>query len=213
VSGRRWTQRQLEILHLEYPNRSTAHVARRVGHTLSSTYQYARRLGLRKSAAYLASEASGQLRKGSQAGSAHRFTKGHQTWNKGLSVDIGGKETRFAKGHMPQTWRPLGSERIDTDGILWRKVSDTRNKRIDWQAVHVLIWEAANGPLPRGKFVIFADRNQRNFDPANLLAVTRAENMQRNTCHRYPKEVARLIQLKGALQRQINKRERSEKQD
>lgn len=74
-----------------------------------------------------------------------------------------------------------------------------------------MIWEAEHGPLPAGKFVVFADRNQKNFDPSNLVAVTRSENMRRNTYHRYPKEVARLIQLRGALNRQIHKRERHAK--
>lgn len=38
--------------------------------------------------------------------------------------------------------------------------------------------------------------------------------MRRNSYHtRYPKEIGLVIQLKGALQRQINKRERDAKQD
>lgn len=212
MSGGRWTRRELTTLRRMYSDTPTNRIARRLRRSLSSTYQRARIEGLSKSAEYLASDVSGRLNKFSAAGRVYRFRKGHKTWNKGLSVDIGGKETRFSKGHRPQTWRPVGSERIDRDGILWRKVSDTR-KRTDWKAVHVMAWEALNGPLPRGKFVVFADRNQRNFAPSNLLAVTRAENMQRNTCHRYPKEIARLIQLRGALNRQINKRERHAEQD
>jgi hypothetical protein len=40
-----------------------------------------------------------------------------------------------------------------------------------------------------------------------LELISRAENMRRNSYHtRYPKEVAQLIQLRGALNRQINKR-------
>lgn len=201
------------ILRREYPHKPTTRVARKLRRSLSATYQRARIEGLSKSSAYLASVDSGRLRAMDARGRAYRFQKGHKTWNKGLSVDIGGKETRFQTGHRPQTWRPIGSERIDRDGILWRKVSDTRDKRADWKAVHVLVWEAEHGPLPVGKFVVFADRDRRNFDPSNLLAVTRAENMRRNTYHRYPKEVARLIQLRGALNRQINKRERHAQQN
>lgn len=143
-----------------------------------------------------------------------RFQKGNRAWNTGLHIDNGAKVSQFTKGHMPQTWRPVGSERTDRDGILWRKVSDTRDKRTDWKAVHVMAWEAANGPLPRGKFVIFADRDRTNFTPQNLLAVTRKENMRRNSYHtNYPKSVALVIQLRGALNRQINKRERHAKHD
>lgn len=206
-----WTTKQLTILRREYPHRHTERVARMVRHSLSATYQRALKEGLRKTAVYLAGIDSGRLSKLNQKGRAYRFQKGHKTWNKGLSVDIGGEATRFQAGHRPQTWRPIGSERIDRDGILWRKVSDTRDRRSDWKAVHVMIWEAEHGPLPAGKFVVFADRNQKNFDPSNLVAVTRSENMRRNTYHRYPKEVARLIQLRGALNRQIHKRERHAK--
>jgi hypothetical protein len=77
----------------------------------------------------------------------------------------------------------------------------------------VLTWEAVHGPLPIGKIVIFSDHDRRNFALSNLLAVTRAEHMRRITYHRYPKELARLIQLRGALNRQINKRERNAQQD
>lgn len=209
MSGRNWTKREVAILRREYPHRSTARVARKLRRSVKAVYLRAHFEGLTKTAVYLSSDQSGRLSKLDQRGRAYRFQKGHKTWNKGLSVDIGGKETRFRKGHMPQTWRPVGSERIDSDGILWRKVNDTRDKAADWRPVHVLIWESAHGPLPRGRFVVFADRNRRNFAVSNLISVTRAENMQRNTCHRYPKAVARLIQLRGALNRQINKRERN----
>ena len=36
--------------------------------------------------------------------------------------------------------------------------------------------------------------------------ISLAENMRRNSCHQYGKEIARLIQLRGAVSRQINKR-------
>lgn len=64
-----------------------------------------------------------------------------------------------------------------------------------------------NGPLPAGYIVVFADRNNRNFAPSNLEAVTRAENMRRNSyLTRYPKDVADLIRMRGVLNRKINNR-------
>ena len=209
---RKWTVRELRLLRRDYPNKPTSRTARALGRSLTATYQRALIEGLSKSAAYLASDASGRLNKLSETGRVYRFRKGHKTWNKGLHIDNGGKVSQFTMGHRPQTWRPVGSERTDRDGILWRKVRDTRS-RSDWKAVHVIAWEAANGPLPPGKFVIFADGDHGNFDPPNLIAVTRAENMRRNTYHRYPKAVANLIQLRGALNRQINKRERNGQHD
>jgi hypothetical protein len=37
------------------------------------------------------------------------------------------------------------------------------------------IWEAANGPVPEGHAVIFADGDKQNFAPENLLLVSRVE--------------------------------------
>lgn len=210
---RTWTPYEIRVLRREYPHRPTKEIAAKIGRSLSSVYNAVFIHGLKKTPEYLAGDHSGRISKLTDAGKVHRFSKGHATWNKGMrGLQIGGEKTRFAKGRLPHNHRPIGSEREDRDGILWRKVSDTRRKS-DWKAVHVIEWERANGPLPIGKVVIFADGNRRNFDPRNLLAVTRPELMRRNTVHRYPKEIARLVQLRGALNRQIRKRERDAKQN
>jgi HNH endonuclease len=209
-----WTASQLAVLRREYADRQTAEVARLVGHTLSSTYRTAYRLGLHKSEAYLASPAAGRL-DGVQ-GASHRFTKGHASWNKGTHWKAGGRspETQFKPGARPHTWRPIGSERVNDDGIRQRKISDTGYPPRDWKSIHVLIWEAANGPVPRGHIVVFKDRNREHLVLENFELVTRQELMRRNSYHtRYPKDIGLVIQLKGALQRQINKRERDAKQD
>lgn len=214
LNRQRWTADQLEILRREYSDRSTADVARLVGHTLKSTYQTAGRLGLRKSEAFLSSPAAGRL--DGVRGTSHRFSKGHTTWNKGTNWTAGGRSavTRFKPGNKPHTWRPIGSERITDDGIRQRKISDTGYPPRDWKAIHVSMWEAENGQVPRNHIVVFRDRNRENLVLENFELVTRQELMRRNSVHtRYPKEIAVVIQLKGALQRQINKRERSAKQD
>jgi len=211
----RWTKRQLATLRREYPRRSCAEVARLVGHSVTSTYQKARLQGLRKSAAFLASAASGRLRPGDTRGLSGRFRRGLAPWNKGKHWVAGGRSplTRFKKGNRPHTWRPIGTERVNADGILQRKVTDTGYPPADWKAVHALIWEEANGPVPPGHVVVFKGKDKR-IALENLELVSRQELMRRNSYHtRYPKEIALAIQLRGALMRQINKRERDAKQD
>jgi hypothetical protein len=209
----KWTPEQLAELRRIYPDRTAEDCARALGRSVSSIRNAAFLNGLNKSSQFLNSERSGRISDLTRFGRAYRFPKGHATWNRGMKgLDIGGKQTRFKAGDMPHNHRTVGSERVDRDGILWRKATDTRRKS-DWKAVHVIEWEKVNGALPSGKVVIFADGNRRNFDPSNLLAVTRGELMQRNTVHRYPKEIARLVQLRGVLNRQIRKRERDAKQD
>lgn len=212
-----WTKQQLAILRKEYPRRTAADVSKLCGHSTSSVHQAAIRFGIRKSAEFLASPASGRLHKGDSRGMSGRFGAGHETWNKGAKGwKAGGRsaQTRFRPGNRPHTWRPIGTERVTFDGILQRKMTETGNPPKDWKAVHVMVWEETNGPVPRGHIVVFKDGNRQRIELENLELVTRPELMRRNSYHnRYPKEVGLAIQLRGALMRQINKRERDAKQD
>lgn len=49
-----------------------------------------------------------------------------------------------------------------------------------WKGKHILIWEELHGPVPKGHAVIFADGNNRNFDPENLLLVSRKQLVRMN---------------------------------
>lgn len=68
---------------------------------------------------------------------------------------------------------PVGSER-ERKGYVYVKVAESPSAgqaRDNWRPKGVVEWERANGPLPDGHVVMFADRNTRNFDPPNLVAV------------------------------------------
>lgn len=221
MNRRPWTKRELAVLRREYPHRQTKLIATKLGRSASTTYQKAIKLGLRKSAEYLASPAARRL--DGKIGSAHRFTKGHQTWNKGTHWTAGGRsaETRFKPGQLSgrarQLLKPLGALRTNKDGYLERKVTTEGRGAQRWKSAHRLVWEAANGPVPPGHVVVFKPgRRTAKLDEIELDGldlVTRQELMRRNTLHRYPKEIARLIQLRGALNRQINKRVSHAEQD
>jgi hypothetical protein len=92
-----------------------------------------------------------------------RFRPGHAPVTKGVK--------RFKKGVMPWNYLPVGSERINGDGYVDVKIADPKT----WRAKHLLIWEAANGHVPEGHAVMFADGNRLNLEPGNLLLVTKAE--------------------------------------
>lgn len=109
------------------------------------------------------------------SGTTGRFEPGIIPWNKGMKgVNFGGKETWFKKGTRPANWVPIGSERVNTDGYVDVKVADGQNQK-NWKGKHILIWEERNGPVPLGHAIIFGDGNNRNFDPENLLLVSRAQ--------------------------------------
>lgn len=196
-----WTGEMKAIVAKLYPDTPTADVARRLGVSESSVYNQAAVLGIRKSAAYLASPAACRLRRGGKP------------WNTGMKgLQIGGVGTRFQPGHVggraAEVYQPIGSERITRDGYLERKIHDGLPRQSRWRAVHLLLWEEANGRVPPGHAVAFRDGDKRNLNLDNLHLVSRADLMRRNSCHNYGPEIARLVQLKSAIARQINKREK-----
>lgn len=217
-----WTTAMIEHLVRLYQDTPTSEIAIQLGTTTKRVYSKAAQLGLKKSAAYLAGPASGRLRGGHQVGAKHRFQPGHPSWNKGMKgLDIGCKETRFKKGHRGgkalEVYQPIGAERLSKDGYLQRKINDDMPLQKRWRSVHCILWESINGPLPPGHAIVFKDGDKKNIAIGNLELVTRGELMRRNSYHaNYPKEVAQLIQLRGALNRKIHnilKKETDEQRD
>lgn len=213
-----WTPAEVSLLRSMYPECHTADVAALLGKTLPAVYNQAFMSGLKKSAEYLASDTAcrGQKGRADQRLRASQFTKGFTPWNKGRKGVNGVSATRFRKGNMPQTWRPVGSIRIERDGPMV-KISDTRNKAVDWRPVRELVWESANGAIPAGRIVTFKPGMHTN-SPDQITAdklelVDRAELARRNHPSVRNPEIARLIQLKGAITRQVNRiaREAQEK--
>lgn len=206
---RYWTEAELQQLRDLYPDTPTAEIARLTGRLVGSVYQKALSIGLRKSASYLSSVAACRLRQGDEVGKEFRFQKGHASWNKGRKGwTPGGASiaTRFQEGHRPHTWRPVGTERINADGYRDRKISDTGYPPRDWRGVHLLLWEEHHGPVPAGHAVVFRNGNKADIRIENLELITRRELMARNTVHNLPPAIVQVVQLRGALVRQINRR-------
>lgn len=210
TEARPWTKADLATLRKLYPEMSGPAVAERMGRGLPSIKNQAVKLGLRKSDAYF-------------AGKPGAFKAGHKPWNKDKPGSTGThpncRKSWFKAGHLggqaARNYQRTGSLRIKDD-LLERKVSDDPKLTAcrKWRAVHRMVWEAANGPVPRGHVVVFKPGRKTHIESEITLdrveLITRAENMRRNSYHtRYPREVAQLIQLRGALNRKINNRTRN----
>ena len=114
---------------------------------------------------------------------------------------------QIEQGVAVALWKPVGWLRINRDGYLERKVNDDHPVHRRWRGEHIVVWEAAHGPLPKGHAICFKDGNRLNVALDNLECVSRRELMARNTVHRNGPEVAAVSQLLGAIRRQINKKE------
>lgn len=219
TAGRRhWSDMEIELLCSMYPECHTADVAAWVGRSVGQCYQAAARHGLAKSPEYLASDTACRIQRGKQHPSmiATRFQPGLVPWNKGAHYAAGGRsiETRFKPGRRPEesrNYRPIGSLRVNADGMLERKVSDDLSiyPARRWTPVARLVWEAAHGPVPPGHLVVFRSGLRSSvleeITLDRLECITRAENARRNHPRTKSPELARLVQLKGAITRQVNR--------
>lgn len=223
MTRRPWTDEERAELARRYPHEVTADIARDISRSVGGIYDQANKLGLKKSPEFMTRIHGAVLIK---AGAASRFHAEQSTWNKGVPGSTGNhpntQRTQFKAGRKPEdsrNYRPVGSLRI-CDGYLERKISDDQGiyPARRWIGVHRLVWEAANGPIPKGHAVVFkpgmasTDPDEITID--RLEMITRAELMRRNTRHNLPPELNALISTKARLSRLITERERRhEKQD
>lgn len=196
-----------------YPMHSGAEIAELLGIGLRTVYKTAGRLGLKKSREWIAERARRRMADPAHPARTHQIKPGTAPWNKGIHFFSGGRspETQFKPGNKPNTWHPVGHERITDEGYLQRKLTETGVTRRDYVNVHWIVWRAAGRDIPPGHALIFRDGNKRNVALDNLELVTRAELMRRNSLHRFPEELVRVVRLRGALNRHINKRTTQEK--
>lgn len=194
-----WTAAEERALRRLYATEPNAELAERLGRHAKAIGLKARKMGLRK------------------AGNAGCFRRGLVPWNKGKHHKPPGSEKGWfrageLRGSAAQRVQPIGTEKLDKDGNLIRKVSNSRSRFARWQPVHRLVWESMHGPVPRGYIVVFKPGRHtavaKDITLDRLECITRTENMRRNSRHtRYGPELNRLMQLRGALNRKIHNRE------
>lgn len=214
-AGKRlWSAADDATLRRRYPHEPTAVLSGALRRSTAAVYARADILGLHKSEAYLASPAACRLRRGDNVGAASRFRKGQVPPNKGLRRPGWHRgrmqETQFKRGERSDVavklWKPIGTERISKDGYLERKINNDLPLQRRWRAVHLIIWEAAHGPLPMGHAIVFKNGDKADIRLDNMECITRASLMARNSIHNWPQPLRNTVQLLGALNRQIRKR-------
>lgn len=224
---RAWQDWERDAVRQLYPHVPTSELAAALGRTVRTVYQVSQKLRVSKSPEYLAGPHAQRLRRDSSIGAPYRFKKGQVPKNKGLRrpgwASGRMRETQFKKGRpaqMARNYVPIGSLKLDKQGVLIRKVTDdpSRVPARRWQSVHSLVWAAHHGDIPERHIVVFkAGRRtaiEADITIDRLECISRVENMRRNTYHsRYPPEVKQLIRTRGALTKMINSRSKREEQD
>lgn len=201
-----------------FPDMKTQDLADLMRRSYSGVSQTAHKLGVSKSAAYLASPEACRMRRGDKIGFAYRFPAGHVPANKGLRRPgwAPGRmaSTQFKKGarlgFAAKNWCPIGTIRPDSEGFFRIKICEWKpgeatgfgNTKI-WPLLNRHVWEQHHGPIPPGHAVIFNDGDRANTDIGNLECIPRVELMRRNSVHRWGEEVFAVIQLRGVLNRKL----------
>lgn len=134
-------------------------------------------------------------------------------WDEFMSKEAqqASRKTIFKKGNKPQNTKHDGCVSIrhhDKSGRSYKYIRIAEGK---WIPYHQHKWRKHRGKIPKGHIIVFKDGDNMNCRLSYLECITLEENMKRNTYHNYPKPIAQLIQLRGALQRQINKHEKQNK--
>lgn len=84
----------------------------------------------------------------------------------------------YENGNMPHNSHPVGTEKINGCGYVEVKIANPKL----WKSKHVIVWEEHNQKqVPEGHVVIFGDGDKRNFDPDNLILVSRGQLAMMNT--------------------------------
>jgi hypothetical protein len=113
-------------------------------------------------------------------GRTGRFEKGQVPPNKGRKgycppgCEKGWFKPGVRQGVATKLYQPIGTERVSKDGYRERKVNDDLPLQARWRAVHLVEWEAVNGPLPKGHALKCLDGDKTNTAPSNWEAIPRA---------------------------------------
>ncbi len=197
---RKWTPQEVELLRTEYPDANTQHFCKKIGRSYDAVTQKAHVLGIGKSQQFL----QAGIQTVQKVAKYYHFKKGNVSWNKGRKLGSEwGKQTHFKKGNHPHNYKPIGSKRITKDGYHETKVADPKK----WKQDHVVMWEQANGPVPKTCVLRFIDGNKNNITLSNLMLIATAQNMKLNTIHRFPAPLKRAIKTLSKLKRTIHAKE------
>ena len=122
--GKRWTQKETDILREMYQTSHIDTICDTLNRTRYQVYERARRINLKRP-----NEWRVQMCPYPKS-TATQFKKGHKAWNKGMKLgsDFGGKQTQFKKGQVPHNKLPEDLREITKQLSRLKKNIKTRER-------------------------------------------------------------------------------------
>lgn len=196
-----------DFIRQYYPNHRAKDLSLATGLPISKIYRIAHKMEVKKSPEFQAELLRIESERIKRVGAKTRFKPGNVSLNKGkkmrAEVYEKAKDTMFKSGHKPHNTKPIGAEVITIDGYIKVKIANPST----WELKHRLIWQEANGPIPRGYNVQFRDGNTTNTNIDNLYLISRSQQIDQNSIVRYPNEIRKAIYRVSKLKKTIKQYE------
>lgn len=199
-----WTASDKAMLQALYGKLPNKKLAEQLGRSTMAVRGMARKLGLqRKSSPTWTSEEEQKLLQLYPTMKAAQIAKLFGRTVMAICVRV---ERLKEKGLMKMRPRRLsiGDERLNSHGLLVRKMTDTGNQWRDWKRVDVIEWEAINGPVPSGK-VLARVNPYLPRSPSNMALFSKEELSAHITGTNVPPEMRELMSLKRQILKELAK--------
>ena len=152
---------------------------------------------------------------GFKSGRTCCFKKGDKPWNSGTKGQglTKANSGSFKKGNIPATIKPLYAERLSKDKLIEIKVPikhERKGTATQYMPKQRWIYEQHFGHIPDGYVVSFRDGNRENFDPVNLMLLSRAEMLclNQNGYRNTPGELKQTVFALSKLQAKIGQKKK-----
>lgn len=206
---RRYTAKQIEVVKSLYATTLSEEIAQQLGCTISTVYNIANKLGLKKDISFIAETARKRTLNPNHGGRKYLFKPGRIPANKGKKITeyvspekvekI--KKTSFKKGNKPHNTLYDGCISC-RDGYLYIRISEGK-----WELLQRHIWVKNYGEIPPGYNVVFKDGNRKNCAIENLECISNSELAERNRDTKYPEELRKAIRLNNKLNKIIKQQD------
>lgn len=186
-----WTKKEDELLTKLYPDTEMPVILENLpGRTVQAVYGRVSFLGVKRSEAFRKKMVKAVVGNLIQGGKKHRFKKGQEPPNKGLSQSEymspeairRSKATRFKNGQKPHNtkWDGAvtirhGNKKRGAPPYMWIRITEGK-----WQQYQHYLWEKKNGPVAENHILACKDGDTLNPHPDNWEVITRAEHARRN---------------------------------